>query len=77
MAVTRETYTRYRNKINQQIGVGTRFNSLSENDLDRHAAWVEAATKVVPLEYVFVAVHSESDLSRRWSEWRKSLTRRT
>lgn len=49
--------------MQQKFGIATRFYGLTEGDVQRLAAWVDAALKVVPAEDVFVAIHTEMDCS--------------
>lgn len=45
------------------IGIATRFYGLTEGDVKRLAAWVDAALAVVPAQNVYVAIRAEEDLS--------------
>lgn len=47
----------------KKIGIATRFYGLTEGDTQRLAMWVDAALAVVPASNVFVAIHTEADLS--------------
>lgn len=47
----------------QRLGIATRFYGLAEGDLQRLATWVDAALAIVPAENVYVAIHTETDLS--------------
>ena len=47
----------------KKISIATRFYGLTEGDVERLATWVDAALSIVPAENVYVAVHSEADLS--------------
>ncbi len=49
--------------MRQKFGMATRFYGLSEGDVQRLATWVDAALLIVPAESVYVAIHSEADLS--------------
>lgn len=49
--------------MQQKLGIATRFYGLTEEDVQRLATWVDAALAVVPAENVFVAIHTEADLS--------------
>lgn len=49
--------------MQEQLGIATRFYGLTEGDVERLATWVDATLSIVPAENVFVAIHSESDLS--------------
>lgn len=49
--------------MHQKLGIATRFYGLSEGDVQRLATWVDAALAIVPAESVYVAIHTEADLS--------------
>lgn len=46
-----------------KFGIATRFYGLSKGDVERLAVWVDAALKLVSPQNIFIAIHSESDLS--------------
>jgi hypothetical protein len=47
----------------KKLSIATRFYGLSKGDTRRLVAWVDAALLVVPPENIFIAVHSDADLS--------------
>lgn len=47
----------------QKLGIATRFYGLTESDVQRLATWADAALAIVPAENVYVAIHTEADLS--------------
>lgn len=47
----------------QKVGIATRFYGLTEGDVERLATWVDAALAIVPAESVYIAIHTEADLS--------------
>ena len=49
--------------MNKKLGIATRFYGLTRGDIQRLAAWVDAALEIVPPGNIFVALHVESDLS--------------
>lgn len=49
--------------MHQKIGIATRFYGLTEGDTQRLAMWVDAALAVAPASNIFVAIHTEADLS--------------
>ena len=49
--------------MHQKFGIATRFYGLSEGDVRRLAEWVDAAVSIVPAANVYVAIHTEADLS--------------
>lgn len=57
--------------MRKKLGIATRFYGLSNGDTERLAIWIEAALSVVPAERVFIAIHSEADLSNSYEFVRK------
>lgn len=49
--------------MHQKLGIATRFYGLTEGDVQRLSMWVDAALAVVPASNVYVAIHSDADLS--------------
>lgn len=49
--------------MRQKFGIATRFYGFTKDDVQRLAAWVDAARTIVPEEQVFIAINSEADLS--------------
>lgn len=49
--------------MDEKVGIATRFYGLSEHDVERLAAWLDAALSVVPAGRVFVAVNADTDRS--------------
>lgn len=49
--------------MQQKFGIATRFYGLSEKDVQRLGAWIDAALMIVQPENVYVAIRSELDLS--------------
>ncbi|MCC6290758.1 hypothetical protein IT398_01680 [Candidatus Nomurabacteria bacterium] len=58
--------------MQQRFGIATRFYGLSEKDVQRLGAWVDAALGVVSPENVYVAIRSELDLSGSQDFMRRS-----
>lgn len=49
--------------MHQKLGIATRFYGLAKGDTERLATWVDAALAIVPAENIYVAVHTEEDIS--------------
>ncbi len=52
------------NHVQEKFGIATRFYGLSETDVERLAAWLDAALSLVPPERVFVAINIDADIAK-------------